>query len=791
MVSQEDGGGELATLRERLSRLSEASVRINESLDLSSVLQGVLDSARSLTDATYGVITTVAESGGMEDVVSSGLTTDEHKQLWTVSDGARLFEVLSQIDEPLRVRDMTRYVKSQGISHFNPPVALKTCLSAPIRHGGVRAGHFFLAEKKGGREFTDEDAEILVMFAAQAALVISNARRYRDERRARADLETLINTTPVGVLVFDAKTATAVSNNREARRIADDLMPGKTFDQILQLMTVRRGDGRQVSFEELPFAEAIRTCETVRAEEVVFQVPNGRKVNVLINATPIRSNDGAVESLVVTLQDLTPLEDLERLRGELLAIVSHELRTPLAAIKGAATTALGDAPAGSAAENVQYFRIINDQADQMSGLIKDLLDVARIETGTLHVDAGPETVIDLVEQARDAFIGSAGRANIHIDLRPDLPRVLADRQRIVQVLGNLLSNAARYSPEASPIQVTAEDEGVHLVVSVADRGRGVSPERLPHLFRKFSRLTREDPEDSDTEPGWGLAISRGIVEAHGGRIWANSEGEGKGTRVTFTLPIVEEARIGPHPGSPADGVATPAKVEERMCILIVDDDPQTLRNVRGILAKQGYLACVTGDPQDIPRLMKEHRPALVLLDLVLPHTDGVEVMKDVIADPELPVIFLSAYGHEEAIARAFDAGADDYVVKPFSPTELTARIRAALRRQRMRRPRVPEEPFVLGDLTIDYKEREVTVGGKRVPLTNVEYRLMVELSVRAGKLVTYDELLQRVWETWDTGDTRRLRTAVKNIRRKLGEDARLPVYIFNQPGDGYRLGTVL
>ena len=775
-------------LRERLSRLCAASVRINESLDLSLVLQGVLESARSLTDAKYGVITTSDESRKVEAMLTSGLTTDETERLRAMPGGVRLYEILSPIEKPLRVGDLTDWAKSQGFSDFNLPVSFKTFLSAPIRHGGVLVGHFHLGGKTGGREFTDEDEEILVMFAAQAALVISNARRYRDEQRARKDLETLIDTSPVGVVVLDAKTGTVVSNNMEARRIADALLPGKTVSQGVQLISVRRGDGRQVSFEDLSIAQAISSGETVRAEEVTLLNPDGRKVNILVNATPIRSIDGVVESLVVTIQDLTPLEDLERLRGELLAIVSHELRTPLAAIKGASTTALADTSGGDTAETVQYFRIINDQADHMSGLIKDLLDVARIETGTLHVTASPETVIDMVEQARDAFIGSAGRANIHIDLRPDLPRVMADRQRIVQVLGNLLANAARYSPNESPIRVTADAEGVHLAVSVTDQGHGVSPERLPHLFRKFSKLTKDDRGDSDTEPGWGLAISRGIVEAHGGRIWATSKGEGLGTRVTFSLPIAEDAGIGPHPGPAADAASTQAQGGERMSILVVDDDPQTLRNVRDILAKQGYLVCATGDPGDIPRLLKEHRPALVLMDLVLPGTDGIEVMKDVISDPELPVIFLSAYGHEETIARAFDAGADDYVVKPFSPTELTARIRAALRRKAMRRPALPEEPFVLGDLTINYAEREVAIGGKPVRLTNVEYRLMVELSTHAGRILTYEELLQKVWETWDTHDTRRLRTAVKNIRRKLGEDANNPVYIFNQPGSGYRMG---
>ena len=219
----------------------------------------------------------------------------------------------------------------------------------------------------------------------------------------------------------------------------------------------------------------------------------------------------------------------------------------------------------------------------------------------------------------------------------------------------------------------------------------------------------------------------------------------------------------------------------------------TLRHcedVKDFLTGEGYHARVTGNPHEIPGLLEKHRPALVLLDLVLTGTDGVDVMTDVITDPDLPVIFLSAYAHEEAIARALDAGAADYVVKPFAPAELSARIRAALRRRKERENPVPEDPFVLGDLRIDYNRRKVTIAGRQIHLTRLEYRLMVELSSDAGRLKTSGDLLRRVWDTLDSTDTRRLRTTVKKIRRKLGDDANNPTYILNQPGEGYRLGDV-
>ena len=142
-----------------------------------------------------------------------------------------------------------------------------------------------------------------MMFASQAAMVIANARRYRDERRARADLETLIQTSPVGVAVFDARTGVPVSFNLEAKRIVDSLRePEQSPEQLLETLTCRRGDGRELSLMELPMAELLSAGETVRAEEIVLRVPDGRSVTALLNATPIRSEDGEVETFVVTLQ---------------------------------------------------------------------------------------------------------------------------------------------------------------------------------------------------------------------------------------------------------------------------------------------------------------------------------------------------------------------------------------------------------------------------------------------------------------------------------------------------------
>ena len=773
---------EIEALRERLSRLSQASLRISESLDVNTVLHEVVESARALTGARYGGITALDEAGQLQDFVTSGLTPEEHQRLVDLPEGPKLFEYFSGLSEPLRLRDLAAHIRSLGFPDNLMPV--RTFMGAPIRHRGAHVGNFYLAGKEAELEFASEDEEVLAMFASQAAAAIANARTHRDEQRARAGLEALVDTSPVGVVVFDARTGHPVSLNREAKRIVGGLrMPDRTPEQLLEVLSWRRADGREIAPDDFPLALAqeLSSPELVRAEEIVLEVPDGRSVTTLINATPIHSEDGEVESLVVTMQDLAPLEELERLRAEFLGMVSHELRAPLAAIKGSAATVLDGSPAPEPAEMLQFFRIINEQADHMRGLISDLLDAGRIEAGTLTVTPEPAALAGLVEQARNTFLNGGGRHTVQIDLPPDLPRVLADRRRIVQVLNNLFSNASGYSPESSPIRVTALRDGVHVAVSVSDEGRGLPADRMTHLFRKFSRIDGEARERGIEGSGLGLAICKGLVEAHGGRIWAESGGEDRGSRFTFTIPVAEETASGAATGPARTSSGSRRAGLEPPCILVVDDDPQALRYVRDALTEAGYSPQVTGDPEEVPRLIETHQPHLILLDLMLPGTDGIELMERVPAMADVPVIFISGYGRDQIIAKALEAGAADYVVKPFSPTELVARIQVALRGRAE-----PPEPYRLGDLAIHYEERRVAVAGHEVKLTATEYELLRELSVNAGRVLTHDDLLRRVWRS-NSSDARLVRAFVKKLRRKLGDDASSPAYILTEHRVGYRM----
>ena len=393
-------------------------------------------------------------------------------------------------------------------------------------------------------------------------------------------------------MVFDAKSGRLrVAQPRGPRRIVESpaYALAVRLEQLLELLIfLRRGDGREVSLSEFPIAQLLGTGETVRAEEVVLAVPDGRSVRTLINATPIRAEGSVIRSVVVTMQDLAPLDEIERMRTEFLGLVSHELREPLAAIKGSATTLLEEASQLDPAEMREFHRIIVEQARHMRGLIGDLLDTGRIESGTLSVAPEPSEMAALVEQARSTFLSGGGRHAVLVDLPAGMPPVMADRRRIVQVLNNLLANAARHAPESSPIRVAAAREEAHLAVSISDEGPGVAPERLPTLFRRHTGAG----QGASAGHGLGLAAlqgaRRGARRAHpGGKC-----GPGCGATFTFTVPVAGEpaaAAAGPRrrPPSAADRDGPPR-------ILVVDDDPRMLRFVRGALSAAGYAPLVTG-----------------------------------------------------------------------------------------------------------------------------------------------------------------------------------------------------
>jgi PAS domain S-box-containing protein len=613
-----------------------------------------------------------------------------------------------------------------------------------------------------------------------------HAKAEEAAEQERQRLQVLVDTSPVGIVLADADGRLRLVNREAGRIFGYPQVEGglEWYDRAIR----RRPDGSVYTREELPLMRALRQGETVRAEEVWFQLPDGRTVPTLTNATPVHAAGGEIAGAIAIIQDMTPLEEAERLRSEFLGMVTHELKTPLTAIKGSAATALGSARPLNAADVQELFQIIDQQADRLRELVDDLLDMTRIEAGSLSINPEPIDLRAAIEEAQKNFVRSVGLHEVRLELPDALLPVKADRSRIGQVMANLLTNAAKFSPPAAPIAIWVEQDPLNVTVHVQDEGRGIAQEKLPQLFKKFSRL-HEDSGHGLSSTGLGLAICKAIIEAHGGRIWAESAGEGKGTTFSFTLPVAaEESRA-----APAGAQRRPVQVQkvtrpgQRTRVLAVDDEPHIQRYLQRALSEAGYQATVTGDPSETVKLVELEEPDLVVLDLRLPGTSGFDLLQHIRELSQVPVIFLTASDSEEDAVQALKAGADDYITKPFSPSELLARIEAVLRRRAAAGPTETRRSLVLEDLTVNFADREVTLAGEPVSLSATEYKLLYELATHAGRVLTYDQILQRVWGPEYSGETELVRSFVRNLRRKLHEDASNPRFILTERQVGYRM----
>lgn len=232
------------------------------------------------------------------------------------------------------------------------------------------------------------------------------------------------------------------------------------------------------------------------------------------------------------------LNHVETMRRQLIGDVSHELRTPLTAIKGSMEGLMdGVLPAEDGT-----FEQIHAEAERLNRLVDDLQELSRVEARAYTLDLRPSDVFSLVQTVtkRLAPHAQSKRVSLDLDLPPDLPPLLADEDRVVQILTNLVSNAIQYTPEDGSVSISAKRVNHEVQISVRDTGIGIPPEHLPHIFDRFYRVDKSRSRQAGGGSGIGLTIARAFVEAQGGRIWAESRGDGTGSTFTFTLPIAKE-----------------------------------------------------------------------------------------------------------------------------------------------------------------------------------------------------------------------------------------------------------
>jgi PAS domain S-box-containing protein len=409
----------------------------------------------------------------------------------------------------------------------------RSLLAAPLHapHIGPAA---LLVYRRDPHVFSHDEIELIWNFANHAAIALENAALYSrtDEQlqEQKRVLESVMQSMSDGLILHDLSGRVLFVNRRFAEAVGatpGDL-EGKSLDQVREQMLAQivDPDAFQSALSAALDGRGPRSFEFSARQ-------NNRRRDVRVRVFDVIDEDGNRIGQGGLFQDITRYREVDRMKSALIGTASHELRTPLASIKGYASTLLEDDVVWDAASIRRFMQAISDEADRLAQLVDDLLDMSRIEAGTLRLHPTEQRLAEVVTRALKQVKDPAAHV-ITSDVPADLPPLWIDARRIEVVIRNLVENAVTYSPPGSAVRIQAGQHDVHVRVTVSDDGPGVAPEHRDHIFERFYRA-----DDSYTRAsggvGLGLAISRGFVEAHGGAIWL--EASQAGAVFAFTLPI--------------------------------------------------------------------------------------------------------------------------------------------------------------------------------------------------------------------------------------------------------------
>ncbi|MBK4738310.1 PAS domain-containing protein [Noviherbaspirillum sp. DKR-6] len=398
-------------------------------------------------------------------------------------------------------------------------------------------------------------------------------------------------------------------------------------------------------------------------------------------ALPVRDESGAIIRWMGTCTDIhdqklaeEELKAASRRKDEFLAMLAHELRNPLAPIATAAQ--LLTLTANDAKRVRQSSDIISRQVRHMTGLVDDLLDVSRVTRGLVSLEMARIDVKPLlaaaIGQARPLIEARRHRLQTGFDAGPAI--VLADRVRMIQVIANLLNNAAKYTPPGGEIRLSISLRHAVAEIAVSDNGSGIDAALMPHIFDLFTQAERT-PDRSQGGLGLGLALVKSIMALHGGSVAAHSDGPGCGSTFTLSLPLVDE---GEAPQDEASGTSESPPLLQPLRLMIVDDNADAADTLAALLRASGHDVTVREDAKSALDAARRDAPQVFILDIGLPDIDGYELARRLRADPGTQnalLIALTGYGqpHDRVLSRT--AGFDHHFVKPAEPAELMAALK--------------------------------------------------------------------------------------------------------------------
>jgi len=395
-----------------------------------------------------------------------------------------------------------------------------------IEEQSIGCIHVF--NKRAEGQFNDDDVRLLEMLATQAAAVISNAKLYIKLQEEKEQLEATFHSLQSGVIVINRKGQVAMINSAARRMmgLADVDGQGKPYREVVPNPDIRRLLGDSLR-EESELAREI-TLPTAHMGERIYQA----------QTTLMRADGDSMQNVVAILNDITEIRNVERMKTAFVSTVSHELRTPLTSIKGFISTLLEDHDEYYDKDTrLEFYHIIDEECDRLTRLISDLLNISRIEAGrALDLILTHVNIPDLVRRVVNAQQSYTTRHEIKADVPEDLPTVVADQDKLDQMLTNLVGNAIKYSPEGGDVVVAARDDGPSVLITVSDQGLGIPVHHRDRIWERFHRVDDDADSRAVSGTGIGLYLVNHLAQAHGGDVWLDWSEVGQGSRFAVRLP---------------------------------------------------------------------------------------------------------------------------------------------------------------------------------------------------------------------------------------------------------------
>jgi PAS domain S-box-containing protein len=508
----------------------------------------------------------------------------------------------------------------------------------------------------------------------------------------RARLNAVLQAAPVGIMMADSSGKVLESNTAHDTLWSRNSLQKNTYIDFSEWKGSwadgSERHGQPVAPNEWPLAQALRGTSQAHAliEIETFDHPSVRRI-VVSSAAPIRDRDGQVLAGVVVLLDMTErlkaeeaLREADRRKDEFLAMLAHELRNPLAPISVAAELLSRKAREAEQVERVAA--VILRQVKHLTGLVDDLLDVSRVTRGLVVIDRQHVDLRTILAQAVEQVMPLIQARRHHLDLPPQAQPlvVCGDTKRLIQILANLLNNAAKYTPPEGLLRVETGIEGGYVHVAVSDNGIGMSEDLIAHAFELFTQAERA-ADRAQGGLGIGLAVVKRLVELHDGVISASSEGLGKGSRFTVVLPLApshaEVSIIWP--------VSTTAAPVRPLRVMIVDDNVDAAQMLMMRIAVDGHEVHTEHASVAALRAAAARLADVYLLDIGLPEIDGLALARCLRANADTAhavLIAVTGYGREEDRVASREAGFDFHFVKPVDSGELLALLAEIARNRR-------------------------------------------------------------------------------------------------------------